>query len=493
MKQLLLGVMAFAGLNAAVRKPDPLKLKPDLAGKYAMYIDSIDLRKHLTVLASDAYEGRETGKKGQQLAADYIQHSFDEDGCSYTPGMKTWQQYFEVIETIPGGTLAFGTKKLAFKTDYVYFGAKRQVKLGNLPVHTLTSASLEPVENLALICPLKGMDVRAELTEIRKNQPKGTKAIILVTNRYEDLYEYLEHYVTTKSMRLKEEPVKEEIPVIVVRASALTRIVKKPFTYLLGKGTETRLKKARAVSTITATLNDEGTVMTSSNVLGFIPGSDPILSKEVVVITAHYDHIGIQDGVVYNGADDDGTGTVALLEIAEAFAAAKKEGNAPRRSILIMTVSGEEKGLLGSAYYVSHPIIPLERTIADLNIDMIGRNDIAHPNTSDYIYIIGSDMLSRDLHNTNEEANKQYTNLQLDYKFNSASDPNQFYYRSDHYNFAKNNIPSIFYFSGIHEDYHQPGDDIEKINFRKVEKVTRLVFATAWKLANANERPHLDY
>jgi hypothetical protein len=478
--------MVFAAWNAICQKPD-------LAGKYASYIDSADLRKHLTVLASDDYEGRETGKKGQQMAAEYIQRSFDEDGCSYVPGMKARQQYFEVIETIPGGTLAFGKKALTFKTDYIYFGAKRQVKLSNLPVHTPASASLKQEGDLVLICQLKGMDVRAELTEIRKNQPKGTKAIVLVSDHYEDLYEYLEHYVTTKSMRLKEEPVKEETPVIVVRSAALKGIVKKPFAYLLGKGTETKLKKSKAVSVITATLNDEGTTLTSSNVLGYIPGSDPILSKEVVVITAHYDHIGIQDGIVYNGADDDGTGTVALLEIAEAFATAKKEGNAPRRSILIMTVSGEEKGLLGSSYYVNHPVIPLERTIADLNIDMIGRNDIAHPNTNDYIYIIGSDMLSRDLHMINEEANKQYTNLQLDYKFNSASDPNQFYYRSDHYNFAKNNIPSIFYFSGIHEDYHQPGDDIEKINFPKVEKVARLVFTTAWKLANADERPRLDY
>jgi Zn-dependent M28 family amino/carboxypeptidase len=203
--------------------------------------------------------------------------------------------------------------------------------------------------------------------------------------------------------------------------------------------------------------------------------------------------MGIDNGVVYNGADDDGTGTVALLEIAEAFMAAKKEGNAPLRSILIMAVSGEEKGLLGSSHYVDHPIIPLEQTVTDLNIDMIGRNDIAHENSSEYIYIIGSNMLSTDLHKANEKANSTYTQLSLDYKFNRLDDPNQFYYRSDHYNFAKNNIPSIFYFSGIHEDYHQPTDDIEKINFTKVERVARLVFSTAWIVANETERPRLDF
>lgn len=467
--------------------------KVDLAKKYAEYINASDLRKHLSVLASDEYEGRETGKKGQQMAAEYIQASFKEDGCSYAPGMKEYQQYFQVIETVPGGTLAFGSKQLAFKTDFVYFGAKQRIQLKDLPVYTVAGIASEPTVSYVLVHRLKGMDIKAEIAEIRKNQIKGAKAIVLITDKYDDLYEYLEHYVTTKSMRLADAPVKEEVPVVVVRSQSVAGVFKKPFAYLTGKGKEKRLKKSKPAGQLTADLNTEGGTLTSSNVLGYIPGSDPILAKEVVVITAHYDHIGIQDGIVYNGADDDGTGTVALLEIAEAFMAAKKEGNAPRRSILIMTVSGEEKGLLGSSYYVNHPVLPLEKTITDLNIDMIGRNDIAHETDSNYIYIIGSNMLSTDLHKANEKANELYTQLKLDYKFNSTSDPNQFYYRSDHYNFAKNNIPSIFYFSGIHEDYHQPGDDIEKINFQKVEKVGRLVFATAWLLANETQRPLLDY
>lgn len=487
MHQLLLGLTLFAAANGIAQKTD-------LAKTYSAYIDSTDLRKHLTVLSSDAYEGRETGKNGQRMAAEYIRQSFSEDGCSMVPGMTEYQQYFEVVETTPGGNLTIGSKELTFKTDYVYFGAKRQIQLTGLPLYTAAGVPAQPEGAYALVHPLKGMDVRAELNELRKNQPKGAKAIVLVTTKYDELYEYLEHYATTKTMRLKEDAPKDEVPVIVVRAAALTGIVKKPFTYLTGKGKEPAAgKKLTAVSTLSGTFNDEGTTLTSSNVLAYIPGSDPVLSKEIVVITAHYDHIGIQNGVVYNGADDDGTGTVALLEIAEAFMAAKRDGNGPRRSILIMTVSGEEKGLLGSSYYVSHPMIPLDKTITDLNIDMIGRNDIAHENTNNYIYIIGSDMLSKDLHKVNERANEQYAHLELDYKFNSFSDPNQFYYRSDHYNFAKNNIPSIFYFSGIHDDYHQPGDDIEKINFTKVETVARLVFTTAWLLSTENNRPRLDY
>jgi len=485
MNKILLAALLLSVASAYAQKTDLIK-------KYSLQIDSTDLRKHLTVLASDAYEGRETGKKGQELSALYIQNSFTEDGCSKAPGMSAYQQPFEVIETVPGGDLTIGKKKLQFKTDFIYFGVKKLVSLENVALHTATSLELKPEGNVALIHRLEGMDVRAELSELRK-QARGVKAIILVTDKYEDLYEYLEHYATTKSMRLKDEPVKEEIPVIVVRAAVLKGAIKKPFTYLIGKGSAKKLKKAKPVAQLSASLNKDEQILTSSNVLAYIPGSDPILAKEVVIITAHYDHIGIDNGVVYNGADDDGTGTVALLEIAEAFMAAKKEGNAPRRSILIMTVSGEEKGLLGSSYYVEHPIVPLENTITDLNIDMIGRDDIAHENSSEYIYIIGSDMLSNDLHNANEEANTKYTQLSLDYKFNRLDDPNQFYYRSDHYNFAKNMIPSIFYFSGIHEDYHQPTDDIEKISFTKVERVARLVFATAWILSNETNRPTLKY
>ena len=179
------------------------------------------------------------------------------------------------------------------------------------------------------------------------------------------------------------------------------------------------------------------------------------------------------------------------MEIAQAFMLAKKEGNGPRRSVLIMPVSGEEKGLLGSKYYADNPIYPLENTIANLNVDMIGRIDDYHDNP-DYVYLIGSDRLSTELHQISEDVNKQYINLELDYKFNEEDDPNRYYYRSDHYNFAKNNIPVIFYFNGIHEDYHKPTDTIEKIDFDKIQKIARLIFLTAWEVANKDERLVVD-
>lgn len=228
----------------------------------------------------------------------------------------------------------------------------------------------------------------------------------------------------------------------------------------------------------------------SENIWAFIEGSE--LPEEILVISAHYDHIGIIDGEVYNGADDDGSGTVALLEIAQAFQMAKKDGFGPKRSILFLHVTGEEHGLHGSRYYTDFPLFPLKKTIADINIDMIGRRDEFHEKSNDYVYLIGSNFLSSDLHKACERANKKYVNITLDYKYNSKKDPNRFYYRSDHYNFAKNNIPSVFLFNGVHEDYHGAGDEVAKIEFDALSKRTKLAFAIAWELANGEKRPVVD-
>ena len=206
----------------------------------------------------------------------------------------------------------------------------------------------------------------------------------------------------------------------------------------------------------------------SENILAFIEGSEK--PSEILVISAHYDHIGIKNKQIYNGADDDGSGTVALLEMAQAFQLAKNEGNGPKRSVLFIHMTGEEHGLYGSDFYTQNPIFPLANTITNINIDMIGRRDDFHKDSNNYIYIIGSDFLSTDLFNITENANKNYVNLNLDYKFNSKTDPERFYYRSDHYNFAKNNIPSVFLFNGVHEDYHKATDEVSKIEFDALTK-----------------------
>jgi Zn-dependent M28 family amino/carboxypeptidase len=211
-----------------------------------------------------------------------------------------------------------------------------------------------------------------------------------------------------------------------------------------------------------------------------------------VVVSAHYDHLGKRGESIYHGADDNGSGTSTVLEITQAMVEAKKKGIGPRRSVLCLLMTGEEKGLLGSKYYVTFPIFPLEKTVADINIDMVGRVDEKYKDNPNYIYVIGADKLSSDLHNINEEVNKTYTNLTLDYTYNDENDPNRYYYRSDHYNFAEQGIPAIFYFNGTHDDYHMPSDTVDKINFEKMAKIGKLAFYTAWEIANRDERIKVD-
>ncbi len=225
----------------------------------------------------------------------------------------------------------------------------------------------------------------------------------------------------------------------------------------------------------------------SENVIAFIKGSEK--PDEIIVISAHLDHVGMDnDGNVFNGADDDGSGTVSVMEMAQAFQQAVKDGNGPKRSILFLHVTGEEIGLYGSRYYTENPLFPLANTVCDLNIDMIGRIDPDKKDNPEYVYLIGSNMLSQELQDISESVNKKYTNLELDYKFDDPNDPNRFYYRSDHYNFAKNNIPVIFYFNGVHEDYHKITDTPDKIEYELMEKRAKLVFLTAWELANRDNR-----
>jgi hypothetical protein len=228
----------------------------------------------------------------------------------------------------------------------------------------------------------------------------------------------------------------------------------------------------------------------SENIWAFIEGSEK--PNEVLVISAHYDHVGIKNGEIYNGADDDGSGTVALLEIAQAFEKAKKDGHGPKRSILFLHVTGEEHGLHGSRYYSENPLFPIANTITDINIDMIGRRDQAHANTNNYVYLIGADRLSTDLNTICTIANAKYTKIDLDYKFNDPNDPNHFYERSDHYNFAKNGIPSVFLFNGVHADYHKPTDTPDKIEYDALAKRAQFAFVIAWELANRENRPVVD-
>ena len=229
---------------------------------------------------------------------------------------------------------------------------------------------------------------------------------------------------------------------------------------------------------------------TSQNVIAYIKGSE--MPEEVLIISGHSDHLGFTETEIYNGADDNGSGTAAILEIAEAFKKANDAGFVPKRSIAFLHLTGEEVGLRGSSYYIQHPVFNLKNTVANLNIDMIGRIDEAHKNNPNYIYVIGADRLSTELHYISEIANKTFTQLELDYKYNDEDDRHRYYFRSDHYNFAQKEIPVIFYFNGEHEDYHQSTDTAEKLDYELLEKRSKLIFVTAWYLANSIKRLEID-
>ncbi|WP_430613021.1 M28 family metallopeptidase [Flavobacterium sp. JP2137] len=224
----------------------------------------------------------------------------------------------------------------------------------------------------------------------------------------------------------------------------------------------------------------------SENVVAYIRGSE--FPEETLVISAHYDHMGIEFGETFYGADDNASGTVGVLEIARVFQEAVRNGFTPKRSILFLHVTGEEFGLHGSRFYVDNPLYSLENTIADLNIDMIGRRSDEYLEQGNYIYLVGSDRLSADLHEVSEKINQTYSQLTLDYKYNVKGEPEQIYFRSDHYNFVRKGIPVIFYYNGPHADYHQPTDTADKIDYELLTKRVQLIFATAWELANRNAR-----
>ncbi|MEP6635817.1 MAG: M20/M25/M40 family metallo-hydrolase [Acidobacteriota bacterium] len=241
--------------------------------------------------------------------------------------------------------------------------------------------------------------------------------------------------------------------------------------------------------------------LSTQNVVAIFEGSDPVLKNEYVAIGAHYDHVGIgipvNGDAIYNGADDDGSGTTALLAIAEALA---KSPIRPKRSVLFVWHAGEEKGLWGSRYFTDNPTIPLNKIVTQINIDMIGRSkkdgdtnpknrELSGPNE---IYVIGSKMMSTELGELSETVNKGYLNLAYNYRYDDPNDPNRFFFRSDHFNYARKGIPIIFFFDGEHEDYHRPGDSPDKIDYQKMQNVARTVYMTMWELANRPVRPTVD-
>jgi Zn-dependent M28 family amino/carboxypeptidase len=507
---------------------------PPLAADYATlyaerYITQAKLRRDLSVLASDEYEGRETGTKGQKMAATYISAQFKADSLTApvtANAANPYLQNFDLERSAwqKGGTLTVGGKAYEWLKDFYAFGrspfsqatavqpvfvgygieqgaysdyAGRDVKGKDL---VMLLGEPRTTEGKSVLSPdgsatKWSVDFRAKAALAAQ---KGARSIFFITSEPALAFEKMEARLAPRVMQ----------PIIAAADQAGGRapaFFVSPAVGLKLLGTNEAAVRTYMAATAAAkqpvaskfkpvkfsiSAPQERAAVSTENVLGFLPGTDK--QAEVLVVSAHYDHLGIIGGQVYNGADDDGSGTAGVLALAEAFTKAAHAGHGPRRSILFLANTGEEKGLLGSEYYAEHPVYPLAATIADLNIDMIGRTDVAHEGKPDYVYVIGSDKLSSQLHTVLENANREHTQLDLDYRFNDPNDPNRFYYRSDHYNFAVHKIPVAFFFNGVHADYHEASDEIDKIEFGKMEARARLVFYTAWALANREERPVVD-
>ena len=460
--------------------------------KYAKTITEKDLESRLAVLASDSLEGRETGERGQQMAAEYIASKFKEFGLEPPVDSKSGKSYFQL----------YPLRKLTYRTAYLKKGDEQKTNFEDFVYYSKSETLGEEYIDLVFVGKksvedLKGEDLKGKyvaigqenmgnwrtvLAAVRELNAEGVFLFVEDKSSYDFVLQRFKRFLSGTRLSTSTDDGKES-KVIIADTDLATWAYGKEYGQIeTGASTRLILNADMLVEDIDV-----------ENVLGFIKGSEK--PEEVLVVTSHYDHIGISaDGQVNNGADDDGSGTTTVLEIAEAFSIAASKGVKPKRSVLFMTVSGEEKGLLGSEYYSNNPVFPLENTVTNLNVDMVGRVDPDHEggDNEEYVYVIGADKLSQELHDVSEKVNKTYVNLDLDYTYNDENDPNRYYYRSDHYNFAKKNVPIIFYFNGTHADYHRPTDTIEKIRFDVMHKRALLVFFTAWELANRENRVKLD-
>lgn len=514
-------VLLLMGCNAIAQNKDAIKFSQGISKDNAF--------KHLSVLASDAYEGRETGKKGGWMAAEYIREHFKAIGLKGP----VKGDYFQPVDMVSYGLSQILTidgqptealkdfyvmpqnvsaKGFTFNTNSVLFAGYGLTKEGYNDYEGQNIAGkvvmiIKAGEPGGAASSNARTANAAYNTKIKYLTEQKAAAVLVFDPTTDQMPDGLKSYLLTEQVVTKTQENLERMnghqamPVVTIGTAAANKIATAAGTTLdaLQKKIAASGKPATQEFKISVcgTANKVENKIRAENVLGYLPGSDPKLKHEVLVITSHYDHIGITpevagDDKINNGADDDGSGTTGVLMIAEAFAKAKKAGKGPKRSILFMTVTGEEKGLLGSEWYAEYPIFPLANTITNLNIDMIGRGDKEHAADNNFVYIIGSDMLSSDLDRIGKKANKDYVNINLDEKYNNRTDPNRFYYRSDHYNFAKHGIPVIFYFNGVHDDYHQPGDEVSKIDFPMLAKRSKLVYFTAWELANGLKRPRVD-
>jgi hypothetical protein len=463
-------------------------------------------------------EGRETGTEGQRRAAAYIESQFKQIGLQAPQALNGYQQYYPLFkDTLIPKSFTLGKTRLTYGKDFIL--QPGSAKENKIKANEIVFAGYGIEEKN--YDDYSGKDVKGKIVLILSGEPKaggkylvsgterpsrwaysttmkaslakqkGAIAVFLIHSSWDSISSRLAESSLKTNVYFPRQNEKERAPVITLLPSRLFSI----FGDAAAQKILNTSKENGALNTFAfnkkmkVKVNFQKISIESgaSNVIGYVEGTDK--KDEYVFLTAHYDHLGKQGNIIFYGADDDGSGTVSVIEMAEAFAKAKQDGHGPRRTVVFMTVSGEEKGLWGSEYYSEHPVFPLDKTTVDLNIDMVGRLDPGrnYGDSTNYVYVIGDDKLSSDLKPISTRINDKYTKLELDYKFNDPKDPERIYFRSDHYNFARKGVPIIFYFDGIHKDYHKPSDTVDKINFDVMEKRVRLVFLTAWEMANRDQ------
>jgi len=494
MKKTIILFFLISGFLVSAQSVPKKQNKKTTSTTFANSISTGDLKKHLFIVAGKEMEGRETTKEGQRKAAAYIENHFRSLGL--LPGNKgDYQMKFPVYQdSLISTSIQINDK--TYQLDQDFFLSVSQNTNSTLRFSQIVFIGIGEADSLN--DDYKDIDVRGKVVmmlgtpqtlssssrypnpKLEAAQRNGAIAVLYISNMFPRKTKtsaigsmYL--YAFQKTLRPNQFIISEKMAEAIMGED----YAKTKKQHILPKIYPAEIMIDFYKST---------SKLQSSNVMGLLEGTD--LKDQYVFVTAHYDHLGKKDTVIWYGADDNGSGTVGVLEIAEAFAKAKAAGKGPRRSMVFMTVSGEENGLLGSEYYTDHPVYPFEKTTVDLNIDMIGRSDSSRKqgDLNNYVYVVGDDKLSSDLKHISEAANSKYTKLELDYKFNDPKDRHRIYYRSDHYNFAQNGVPVIFYYDGmIGSDYHKPTDTPDKINFELLAKRSQLVFYTAWEMANRDE------
>lgn len=518
---------------SALAQAEPPSSQPEVKisraeRKLAENITAEQLKDYLTFVSSDAMGGRDTPSAGQDITAQFLalnlkRWGFKPGGDNGTFFQKIWVNQ-DVI--VPDKTaLRVGATSFVYGRDFYRLGgngiAEGQfvfardgwlVKSKGIDAY----AGVDVKDKIVVIHASQGAlislpptGVTAEDTKGKEGEnwasplnyaiQKGAKAVIVIAEpNIEQLWKSIDGMIGRSVDGIETQSIKLDLPIPVL-------LVKEKVARTLFAG-----ETGDATSAKSFELNKPGVVAAAAqakkvpiqNVVAIWEGQDRKLKEEFVAVGAHYDHIGIgvpegDEDVIYNGADDDGSGTVALLSMAEALGKTKKRA---KRSLLFVWHTGEEKGQWGSKYFTKFPTVDLKKVVAQLNIDMIGRSkaegdnkpansDLSKPNE---IYVIGSNMMSSTLNRVTRQTNNAYTQLDYNFRYDDPKDPNKFYFRSDHFFYAQNGIPIVFWFDGVHEDYHQPRDEIAKIDFAKMERVARTIFLTLLEVADLDQRPAVD-